>query len=121
MKMLLSTTALVLALCFPAITFAQDTAPVANPAATQHGGAISAFIDMRKPSDLLASEIIGHDVHARRPSDETAQAGTTGRKLMISGDGLEEMENIGQINESVLSQDGDPQPPEPHDELIHRR
>ncbi len=106
MKTLLSTTALVVALGFPAITFAQDTAPAANPAVSQQGTVSSAFLDMRHPSDLLASEIIGHDVHARRPSDDAAEAGDAERTLMISSEGLEEMENIGQINEIVLSQDG---------------
>ncbi len=106
METLLSTTALVIALGYPAITLAQDTTPVAKPSATQLGGAQSLFLDMRRASDLLASEIIGHDVHARRPSDETARAGDADRKLMISADGLQEMENIGQINEIVLSRNG---------------
>lgn len=114
MKTLLSTTALVVTLGFPAWTLAQTTAPAANPEARQQNAEMSGFLSARGQSDLFASELMGHDVYARRsPSEMT---GTDGQATM-SADGthdmatmnrtdLDDMDNIGQINEIVLSNDG---------------
>jgi hypothetical protein len=44
MKMLLSTTALAMALGFPTLTFAQTTAPAANPTAQMQGGDVAGLL-----------------------------------------------------------------------------
>ncbi len=125
MKTLLSTTALVIALGAPILAFAQETAPAANPEMQQENG-MSGFLIGREQADLFASELIGHDVYARRtavateaaPLDGVATQGTaTDGTAMTSNTGnhsmttmaradLEQMDNIGQINEIVLSADG---------------
>ncbi|WP_114966467.1 PRC-barrel domain-containing protein [Alkalilacustris brevis] len=113
MKKLLSTTALVVALGFPAVTLAQ-TAPPANPATQQHNAAMGSFLAERSSSDLFASDLLGHDVYARRVQGDTTASGD---RASVNADGthdlammnraeLENMENIGQINEVVLSNDG---------------
>ena len=114
MKMLLSTTALVIALGVPALTSAQTQAPVENPAATQQGAGMQGFLDQRGTSDLFASELLGHDVYARRTAKGTASSTD---KSMRNADGMQpmatmgrdelgDMDNIGQINEIVLSNTG---------------
>jgi sporulation protein YlmC with PRC-barrel domain len=112
MKTLLSTTALVVALGFPTLTLAQ-TAPVANPGTQQQNLETSGFLAERGQSDLFASDLMGHDVYARRtPAQMTTDGqaamnadGTHGMATMARAD-LDEMDNIGQINEIILSHDG---------------
>jgi len=110
MKMLLSTTALALALGLPSLTLAQTTtaqttAPAANPVNQSQATDMPGFLAARSQSDLLVSDLMGHDVHARRtPSD---MAATQSRDMaMINRADLDGMDNIGQVNEIVLSNDG---------------
>jgi sporulation protein YlmC with PRC-barrel domain len=126
MKMLLSTTALVIALGVPTLTLAQTQAPAEAPATAQQDTAMQGFLDQRSQSDLFASELIGHQVYARRTGADrgtdtgtdtgadadqtrsdatTATDGTQSMATMNRGE-LDEMDNIGQINEIVLSSDG---------------
>lgn len=103
MKMLLSTTALVVALGLPAVTLAQTQAPAAD----QQNAGMSGFLDQRAATDLFASELIGHDVYARTTATDmrTNNDGAHGMMTMTAAD-LDGMENIGQINEIILSNDG---------------
>lgn len=111
MKTLLSTTAVILAMGFPAMTFAQTAVPAANQATqTETPG----FLGVRGQSDVFASELIGHDVYARRaPADMSGAEGSPGLNAdgthswaMLNRADLDGMDNIGQINEIVLSSDG---------------
>ena len=115
MKTLLSTTALVIALGAPALISAQTQAPAQNPANVQQDTAMDGFLDQRRESDLFASELMGHDVYARRtmdgatPSGESPMTnadGTQSMAMMDRGE-LDDMDNIGQINEIVLSNTGE--------------
>ena len=116
MKMLLSTTALAMALGFPTLTFAQTTAPVANPSAQMQGGDVAGFLSMRGPSDLFASDLMGHDVYARRaPAAGAAQTGVQpdrsqagmGEMARMNRSELDGMDLIGQVNEIILSGQGE--------------
>lgn len=111
MKKLLSTTALVVALGFPAMTLAQTTS---SDNRVQQQGEMSGFLSERGQADLFASELMGHNVYARQT---TADRGQSGDRTALSGDrsrdmatmnrdSLNEMDHIGQINEIVLSHDG---------------
>lgn len=112
MKTLLSTTALVLALSLP--TFVQAQTSEAAPAATTANVDMPGFLAGRGQSDVFASELMGHDVYARR----TAGPGNAGNGQAIMADNgmhdmammnradLDTMDNIGQINEVVLSSRG---------------
>lgn len=107
MKLLLSTTALVVALGLPGVTLAQAQAPVANPDREQQGAQMSGFLNQREQSDLFASELIGHDVYAR--SDGAAGTGSgsaTQDMTALTRADVDSMETIGQISEIVLSRDG---------------
>jgi len=101
MKKLLSTTAVVVALAFPMLAQSQTADPAATPG----------FLAMRGQSDLFVSELIGHDVFARRvpvemaPADGMAGSPPSEMVMMGSAD-LAEMDNIGQINEVVIASDG---------------
>lgn len=100
MKTLLSTTALMIALGLPTLTMAQATAPAANPAKQQQSTGTSGFLAQRSETDVFGTELIGHDVHARRAPNGTQDS------TMMNGADLEAMDNIGQINDIVLSKDG---------------
>ncbi len=144
MKMLLSTTALVAVLSFPTLALAQTTAAGAGAAQQQHGQ-MSGFLSARGQSDLFASELMGHDVYARRMGDGAARTGgqattgqattgqvTTGQTTTGQASGnlgtsahsaqnsdgtnnmhlmnradLDGMDNIGQVNDIVLSSNGE--------------
>lgn len=114
MKTLLSTTAVVFALGFPTLTLAQATDSATNAETQQQTGEMSGFLAARGESDLYASELMGQDVYARRSVAETTE---TDDQAAMSADGthemttmnrteLDDMDNIGQINEIVLSNDG---------------
>jgi sporulation protein YlmC with PRC-barrel domain len=115
MKKLLSTTALVVALGFPTLTLAQTTTTeTQQQQGQQQQGQMSGFLAERGQGDLLASDLMGRDVYARR--GQTDAAGTDGQATM-GADGsrematmnradLDNMDNIGQVNEIVLSHDG---------------
>lgn len=113
MKTLLTTTALVLALGLPAASFSQTAVP-ADTAATATAGtttpATNGFLAMRAMNQMLATDLIGHDVYARRTPMEMSAAGAkpmtgTAMATMTSAD-LDGMDNVGQINDLVLSNDG---------------
>ena len=114
MKSLLSTTslastALVVALGFAGMAVAQTAEPAAD--AAQVGTDMPGFLAARGQSDIFVSELMGHDVYARRTpgptNDDMAAAGSTTSDLaMMSRADLDSMDNIGQINEVVLSGDG---------------
>jgi len=125
MKMLLSTTALVVALAFPTLALADSTTAAAKPATTQTNtaagpavqqqrAAMPGFLSERGQSDLLASELMGQDVYARRTRGDIAATGGratmktdgTHSMAMVNRANLEDMDNVGQINEIVLSHDG---------------
>jgi len=114
MKNLLSSTALVLALGVPVMALAQTTPPAATSATRSQAADMPGFLHQRALTDVMASELMGHDVHARRITvDRTATGadsatGTPGNaaiRLMDRAD-LDNMDAIGQINELVLSHDG---------------
>ncbi len=105
MKLLLSTTAVVIALGLPGLALAQT----ATPATPLHGVLIA-----HGQSDLFTAELIGHEVFARRTAiDMTASSremtqtpeGTRNMMLMPRAD-LDGLDAIGQVNEVVLSSDG---------------
>ncbi|MDD7972351.1 PRC-barrel domain-containing protein [Roseinatronobacter alkalisoli] len=136
MNKLLSTTALVLALGVPGMAFAQTTGSAAQTETQQQNGTGSAFMSARGESDIFASELMGQNVYARltgqnearsndgqssaaegqaaaadgqaRADDNQARQhsdGGGGMSMMNPSD-LENMEHIGQINEIILSNDG---------------
>lgn len=107
MKKLLSTTALVLALGAPALLSAQTAtpAPTSATSSAQTNMNMPGFLAVREESDLYASELMGQQVYARRTQgDANTNAGAMA--TMNSAD-LEEMDNIGDINEIILSSTGD--------------
>lgn len=134
MKTLLSTTALVVALGFPAVTFAQTATTETTRTASQQTGEMRGFLANRNQSDVFASDLMGHDVYARRNAAGTTAASgqakadkvntnkantntaASGQATMNSNGlrnmqsmnraDLDQMDNIGQINEIVLSSDG---------------
>ena len=99
MKMLFTTTAIVLALGLPATLLAQ-TADIAT----------TGFLSERAMNQMLATDLIGHDVYARRTpvdmsaADNTATPGVA--MTTMSATDLDTMDNIGTINDLVLSNDG---------------
>lgn len=137
---LFNTTALVMALALPATGFAQTTAAPADAADVQTDSTMmSNFLASRGQADMLVTDLIGHDVYARRDgadmqasgtadtstdatgtaTTDTAQTGTAGTGTdgtgmpatggamtsMIATD-LDAMDNVGQINDVILSADG---------------
>lgn len=111
MKSLFSTTALVFALGISPQSFAQTAD--ANTTTDMTASEFPRFLSARSQTDVFASELIEHDVYARRtPGATTDAAGgvanTDGNQdmFMMSAAELDEMDNIGQINEIVLSNDG---------------
>lgn len=115
MKMLLSTTALVLALGVPVMTAAQTQAPGANPGNMQRDGEMHGFLGQRSQTDLFASELMGHAVHAHRDTAGSNQeraglmmdANASQTRAMMDRSQLDSMDNIGQVNEIVLSHSGE--------------
>ncbi|MGY6633170.1 MAG: PRC-barrel domain-containing protein [Alkalilacustris sp.] len=104
MKRLLSTTALALALGLPSAMLAQTT-PAPESATQSQSAGMAGFLTQRGEADLFASELMGNAVHARRVSADGAAA-RTGAMATVSRADLDDMDNIGQINEIVLSHDG---------------
>jgi sporulation protein YlmC with PRC-barrel domain len=109
MKTLMTTTALILALGLPAVSIAQTetTAPAATT--TTNPDAAGNFLAMRSMNQLLASDLIGHDVYARRTAmDMTATtplpAGSA--RSALTADQLADMDNVGMISDLVLSDNG---------------
>lgn len=111
MNKFLSTTTLALALGLPMIGFAQSTTSANDPAMQAGQASMNGFLDARGQSDILASELMGHDVYARRTAaDMTATDGQSRNAdramTTMTVTNLEEMDNIGQINEIIVSHDG---------------
>ena len=104
MKRLLTTTALALALGMPSVMLAETT-PAPERATQGQGAGMSGFLTEREQSDLFASELMGHEVHARRDA-ATGAAAETGTMATVTQADLDRMDSIGQINELVLSHDG---------------
>lgn len=110
MNKLLSTTALVLALGSPTLLSAQTATPAASDTTTsaQTEADMSGFLAARGDSDLYVSELIGEQVYARRtPGDADAPAAADGTMMMMKSADLEEMDNIGEINEIILTSEGE--------------
>jgi uncharacterized protein YrrD len=114
MKMLLSSTAMMVALSLPTLTVAQSQPSAANPAFEQQTTESKGFLIQRSQTDIFASELMGHDVYARRTGPD-ATAATQGQIMangapralvMMKRADLDDMDIIGQINEIVLSSDG---------------
>lgn len=114
MKTLLSSTALAVALGFPAMTYAQtnDTTPAAET--QQSGQKGMGFLSERSQSDLYASELMGQEVYARRAAGENNGAGdqmstntdNMNNMATMNRADMDGMDNIGQISEIMLSHDG---------------
>ncbi|MFN4172031.1 MAG: PRC-barrel domain-containing protein [Pseudorhodobacter sp.] len=139
MKMLLSTTAMVVALGFPNLMLAQTAPTGTNQSATGQQAEMTGFLSTRGQSDMFASKLMGNSVYARRTMGDTT--GTTGQATggqaatgqattgqAVDGQGvaahaamnsdgssnmhlmnradLDQMENIGRVNDIVLSSDG---------------
>ncbi len=117
MQKLLSTTAIVVALGFPAMTLAETSYSGDGSEAQQKSGEMSGFLAERGQSDLYASDLMGHSVHARRMSGDKAESedqasadeNGDGRQNMatMNRSDLDNMDSIGEINEIVLSDDGE--------------
>lgn len=114
MQKLLSTTALVVALGLPTLTLAQTSATTTAPATAQQRADMPGFLAMRGQSDIFVSDLMGHDVYARRTAADMSRThgqaavnadGTRDLVMMPRAD-LDAMDNIGQVNEIVLSSDG---------------
>jgi len=116
MKTLFTTTAMVLALGIPVAGFAQTAAPATttepatSPMMEMREGTTGGFMAMRGASDMLATDLIGHEVFARRtPMDGTAATtggmSGTGMASMARAD-LDQMDSIGEINDMIVSADG---------------
>lgn len=114
MQKLLSTTALVVALGFPAMTLAQASDTETNSETQAQSGQMSGFLSARGQSDLHASDLMGHDVYARRDTndgsanaDQASETTDQSRDMATTKrDNLSSMDKIGQINEIVLSNGG---------------
>jgi sporulation protein YlmC with PRC-barrel domain len=114
MNTFLSTTALGLALALPTIGFAQSTTSANDPQVQTENEAMQGFLSGRKQSDIFASELMRQDVYARRtatdmtaPQDGANQNNEARQGVVsLTPEDLEQMDNIGQINEIVLSHDG---------------
>jgi len=103
MKRLFTTTAMVLALGFVPAAFAQTTTTDTTATGT------TGFLAMRSMNQMLATDLIGHDVYARRmPLDMTTDtmATETMPVATMTADALDAMDNVGQINDLILSNDG---------------
>lgn len=103
MKSLFTTTAIVLFLGLPVTGFAQTAATTTTTNAD--AAATTGFLANRAMSQMLATDLIGHDVYARRiPVDMTTGEQTT--MANVTAADLDGMDNVGQINDLVLSNDG---------------
>ena len=100
MKTLFTTTAMVLVLGLSAPLLAQN--------ADTTTGATTGFLSARSMNQMLASDLMGHDVYARRTAvDMSATTSDTGAAMAtMTATDLDGMDNVGQINDLVLSSDG---------------
>lgn len=107
MKKILSTTALALAMGLPSLAMAQPASQSTNSATQTNRAELS--VDARENSDLLASDLMDRDVHARSATGtRTDGASDTGllATAMLDQTDLDGLETIGQVKEIVLSHDG---------------
>lgn len=109
MKAFFTTTAMILALGLPGMTQAQAT-DTGTTAGTADMGATPGFMAMRGMNTMLATDLIGREVYARRTPiamvEPTSNADGTRGMAMIVGSELDTMDNVGQITDLVLSGDG---------------
>lgn len=106
MKSLFTTTAIVLALGLPVNGYAQTVATTTTDA---DAGANMGFLANRSMNQMLATDLIGQNVYARRtPVDMTTggQNMTDGTMASMTAADLDAMDNVGQINDLILSNDG---------------
>jgi uncharacterized protein YrrD len=99
MKNLMTTTAMVIALGLPVAGFAQTAASTSETSAS--AGPESGFLAERGMNEMLATDLMGMDVYVRQGATET-----NGDAATMTAADLENMDNIGQINDLVLSNDG---------------
>jgi sporulation protein YlmC with PRC-barrel domain len=99
MKNLMTTTAMVIALGLPVAGFAQTAATTSETSAS--AGPESGFLAERGMNEMLATDLMGMDVYVRQGATET-----NGDAATMTAADLENMDNVGQINDLVLSNDG---------------
>ena len=99
MKNLMTTTAMVIALGMPVAGYAQTVSTTTETSAS--AGAETGFLAERGLNEMLATDLMGKDVYVRQRAAET-----TGEAATMTAADLENMDNIGQINDLVLSNDG---------------
>ena len=106
MRNLFATTAMALALGLPAVVAAQTATTETAPTEDAQTGTASTsnFLASRGASDMLATDLIGHVVYARR-TDADMQAMGTATTTLTATD-IEGMDNVGEINDVILSADG---------------
>ncbi|MCD1624569.1 MAG: PRC-barrel domain-containing protein [Paracoccaceae bacterium] len=104
MKNLMTTTAMVIALGMPVAGYAQTvstTTETSASATSASAGAETGFLAERGLNEMLATDLMGKDVYVRQGAAET-----NGEAATMTAADLENMDNIGQINDLVLSNDG---------------
>ncbi|MCC5996195.1 MAG: PRC-barrel domain-containing protein [Oceanicaulis sp.] len=108
MKMLLSTTALALAMGLPSMALAQPASQAAERATQAQSTELTRLLNARDNSDILASELMGRDVHARAAAEVSASAAAdSGRTMaMLNQADLDGLESIGKVKDIVLTHDG---------------
>lgn len=110
MKKLLSTTALIALIGVPNMMMAQQTDAANDTMSQQENRDMAAFLGQRGQSDIHASELMGESVYMRRAdgADGTGgDAATAGSEMpTVERVQLDEMDSIGEINEIILSSDG---------------
>lgn len=99
MKNLMTTTAMVIALGMPVAGYAQTVSTTTETSAS--AGAETGFLAERGLNEMLATDLMGKDVYVRQGAAET-----NGEAATMTAADLENMDNIGQINDLVLSNDG---------------
>jgi hypothetical protein len=99
MKNLMTTTAMVIALGLPVAGYAQTASTTAEASAS--AGAGSGFLAERGMNEMLATDLMGKDVYVRPGAMET-----NGETATMRAADLENMDNVGQINDLLLSYDG---------------
>ncbi|WP_322893949.1 MULTISPECIES: PRC-barrel domain-containing protein [unclassified Yoonia] len=122
MNRFLSTTALVIAMGLPSVTLAQVTTDETTAETTTETSATSGFLSERAQTDIFVSELMGMDVYAQASTsgtetdtaadlssentDDMATAPDDGTATTTGGT-MDDLEVIGQINEVILSADGE--------------
>lgn len=106
MTSVFKTTAMVLALGLPIAALAPCllSAQTVTTAAPADPATAVGFLSLRAAGQMLATDLIGHDVHARRtPVDMPVNGRMMGK---MRGADLAATDKVGQINDLVLDEDG---------------